>query len=72
MTWRRHKGQDVEQELDDLEKTLSLDNLVNTEVKTTFPTAQNNTAIQVVDENGIFYLVVTAKGTRHRVQMDAF
>ena len=72
MTFRNRKGQDAEQRFDELEKTLSLENLIGTEIRSDFPSATQNFQASIVDDSGTLYLVITAKGTRHRVALSAF
>lgn len=70
--WRRHKGRELEDEMDDLEKTLSLQNLGGTSIDSTFPIAQQGTSFHIVDNGGTLYFVLVAKGKRYRTTLTEF
>lgn len=73
MTFRNRQGQSAEERFSELEKTLSLENLVGTEIKTSFPDAgSEQTFIELVDDSGTLYIVVLAKGKRYRAQLTEF
>ena len=72
MPWRNRKGVDVEQRFDEIEKTLSLDNLESTEILTEFPEATNKFGIFIVDNSGTRYLQVNGKNARWRVALTNF
>jgi len=66
-------GVPAEEQLRELEKTLSLENLVSTDIKTAFPEAgSQGLNWSVVEDSGILYLVVTYKGLRGRIAFTAF
>jgi hypothetical protein len=71
--FRFRPGVDGQEQLRELENTLSLENLTDTEIKTEFPEAGSQKLNwSVVEDTGILYLVVTAKGLRHRIPFTAF
>lgn len=66
-------GIPAEDQFRELENTLSLENLVSTEIKTAFPDAGSQKLNwSVVEDSGILYLCVTYKGLRGRIQFTAF
>lgn len=71
MTWRFRPGQDPQEQLKDLEKTLDLDNL-KADVLTDFPAAGPQETITKYVDNGGLWLVVLQGGQRYRVQLTAF
>jgi len=71
--FRNRQGQESDQRFEELEKTLGLENLVDTEVLTAFPAAgPQGTSFHIVDDSGTFYLVILSKGARHRVSLTSF
>ena len=72
MAWQFRPGLDPHTQLKDMEKTLSLDNLGATEIKTDFPKATEETNLHLVDNGGTLHLVVTTKGKRYKMTGNIF
>ena len=73
MTWRNRQGQEIEQRMDDLEKSFGLENLKDIPIETEFPAAgPEGTSIHLVENGGNFFIVILTKGVRYQIQLPAF
>lgn len=73
MVWAHRPGVEPEQQLNELEKTLGLDNLKDIQVKTDFPVAgQQEPQITIVNDSGTYYLVFLSGGNRYRAELTSF
>lgn len=71
--WHFRPGVNLEQSLIELEREFGLDNITDIPVATSFPTAaQNKGNLQIVEDSGTLYLVLTIKEKRYRAEFTEF
>ena len=72
--WRNQDKVEAERRFKDLEKNLSLDNLVGNEILSEYPDEDKmkDNSLALVNDSGTVYLVTKVNGTRMRAQFSTF